>query len=64
MANGVARVQYKHYCHDQWRPPEGYKCLTRMPTHHGKPSLAPLKEADLRELKALADFIAYKECAL
>jgi hypothetical protein len=35
-----------------------------MPTHHGKPSLAPLKEADSRELKALAEFIEYKEHAL
>ena len=30
----------------------------------GKPSLVPLKEANLWELKALADFIAYKEHAL
>jgi hypothetical protein len=35
-----------------------------MPSRPGKPSLAPLKEADLRELRALADFIAYKERAL
>jgi hypothetical protein len=60
MANGVVRVQYKHYCRDQWGPIEGYECLARP----GKPSLAPLKEADSRELKALVDFIAYKERAL
>jgi hypothetical protein len=35
-----------------------------MPASLGKPSLAPLKETDLRELKALEDFIAYKERAL
>ena len=35
-----------------------------MPTNPGKPSLAPLKETDLRELKALEDFIAYNEYAL
>jgi hypothetical protein len=64
MANGVARVQYKHYFPDQWGPAEGYECLARMPAHHGKPSLAPLKEVDSRELKALVDFIAYKERAL
>jgi hypothetical protein len=64
MANGVARVQYKHYCRDQWGPPKEYECLTRMRTRPGKPSLAPLKEADSRELKALVDFIVYKERAL
>jgi hypothetical protein len=46
MANGVARIKYKHYCRDQWGPPEGYECLARMPTHPGKPSLAPLREVD------------------
>jgi hypothetical protein len=46
MANGVARALYKRYCRDQWGPPEGYECLTQMPTRLGKPSLAPLKEAD------------------
>jgi hypothetical protein len=35
-----------------------------MPSRPGKPSLAPLKKVDSRELKALADFIAYKERAL
>jgi hypothetical protein len=64
MANGIARVQYKHYCPDQWRLAEGYECLAPMRARPGKPSLAPLKEADLRELKALANFIAYKEHAL
>jgi hypothetical protein len=64
MANGVVRVQYKHYCRDQWGPAEGYECLAWMPACPGKPFLAPLKEADSRKLKALADFIAYKERAL
>ena len=64
MANGVARVQHKHYCCDQWGPTEGYECLVRMPSRPGKPYLALLKEVDSQELKALADYIAYKERAL
>ena len=35
-----------------------------MPSRLRKPSLVPLKEVDLRELRALADFIVYKEHAL
>jgi hypothetical protein len=64
MANGVARIQYKHYYCDQWELLQGYECLAWMLAHPKKPSLAPLKEADPRELKKLADFTAYKEHAL
>ena len=64
MASGVARIQYKHYHCDQWELPQGYECLTWMLALPKKPSLAPLKEANPRELKKLADFIAYKEHAL
>jgi hypothetical protein len=46
MANGVVRVQYKHYYRDQWGPVEGYECLIWMPARLRKPSLAPLKEAE------------------
>jgi hypothetical protein len=64
MANGVARVQYEYYSRNQWGLAEGYECLIQMPARPGKPSLVPLKEVDSPELKALADFIVYKEHAL
>jgi hypothetical protein len=64
MRNVVTWIQYKHYCWDQLGPTQGYKCLSRMLVHPGKSSLTFLREAYPRELKALADFIAYKEYVL
>jgi hypothetical protein len=59
--NGAPRVQFKHYSKDVWGPTEGHLCLRSLPTREEKPNLAELFGADDRELKALGEFIAYKE---
>lgn len=55
------RVQHKHYCKDAWGPVEGQKTLRSLPNRENRPVFAKVFAADERELKALDDFIAYKE---
>jgi hypothetical protein len=61
VENGVPRVQHKHFSKDAWRPTEGHLCLRSLPNTMEKPELAEVFGADERELRALNDFIAYKE---
>jgi hypothetical protein len=55
------RVQHKHYCKDPWGPETGTKALKSLPSREERPAFANVFAADERELKALDDFIAYKE---
>ena len=55
------RVQHKHYCKDPWRPETGTKTLRSLPSRDKRPAFANVFAADERELKALDDFIAYKQ---
>lgn len=55
------RVQHKHYCKDPWGPEAGTKTLRSLPNREERPPFANVFAADERELKALDDFIAYKE---
>lgn len=61
MENGVVRVQHKHFSRDAWGPAEGHLCLQSLPSTTEKPDLAEVFPADSRELRALEDFIVYKE---
>ena len=61
MENGVPRVQHKHFSKDAWEPTEGHLCLRSVPSVSEKPDLAKVFGADERELKALDEFIGYKE---
>lgn len=58
---GKVRVQHKHYSKDKWGPELGTKTLQSLPNKEERPSFAKVFAADERELKALDDFIAYKE---
>jgi hypothetical protein len=64
MKDGEPRVQYKEDCREEWRTPDGYKCLARLPVVGEKPKLAEVKGEDAREIKALRNFITYKERAV
>ena len=55
------RVQHKHYCKDPWGPEAGTKTLRSLPSREERPTFAEVFAADERELKALDDFITYKE---
>ena len=55
------QVQHKHYCKDPWGPEAGTKTLRSLPNREERPAFANVFAADERELKALDDFIAYKE---
>ena len=54
-------VQHKHYCKDPWGPETGTKTLRSLPSRDERPAFANVFAADERELKALDDFIAYKQ---
>jgi hypothetical protein len=60
-ATREVRVQHKHYCKDPWGPEAGTKTLRSLPNREERPAFANVFAADERELKALDDFIAYKE---
>jgi hypothetical protein len=61
MESSVPRVQHKHFNKDAWRPVDGHLCLNSLPSTMEKPNLVEVFHADERELRALDDFIAYKE---
>jgi hypothetical protein len=61
MESSVPRVQHKHFNKDVWGLADGHLCLTSLPSTMEKPNLAKVFRADERELRALDDFIAYKE---
>jgi hypothetical protein len=61
MENGVPRVQHKHFSKDAWGPAEGHLCLISLPNTMEKPNLAEVSATNERELRALDEFIAYKE---
>jgi hypothetical protein len=61
IESGVPRVQYKHFNKDAWGLVDGHLYLTLLPSTMEKPNLAKVFCADERELRALDDFIAYKE---
>lgn len=61
MVDGMPRVQFKYFSKDTWGPTEGHPCLRSMPTRAEKPMLAEVFGADARELRALQEFVAYKE---
>jgi hypothetical protein len=61
VENGVPRVQHKHFSKDAWGPAEAHLCLTSLPNTMEKPELAEVFSADQRELRALDEFIVYKE---
>jgi hypothetical protein len=61
VENGVPRVQHKHFNKDAWGPAEGHLCMTSLPNTMEKPELAEFFSVDERELRALDEFIAYKE---
>jgi hypothetical protein len=61
VENGMPRVQHKHFSKDAWGPAEGHLCLTSLPNTMEKPNLAKVSVADEWELRALDEFIAYKE---
>ena len=55
------KVQHKHYCKDALRPEIGDQALRTLSDRISKSDYAMVYAADERELKALGDFIAYKE---
>jgi hypothetical protein len=55
------KVQHKHYCKDPWGPETGTKALRSTPNRMERPDFAIVYAADERELRALDDFIGYKE---
>jgi hypothetical protein len=61
--NGIReiQVQHKHYCKDPWQPETWTKTLRSLPRTDERPAFANVFAADERELKALDDFIAYKQ---
>ena len=61
VESGVPRVQHKHFSTDALGPTYGHLCLTSLPSTMEKPNLTRVFCADERELRALDDFIAYKE---
>lgn len=61
MENGMPRVQHKHFSGDAWGPVDGHMCLRSLPSTSQTPELAEVFAADDRELRALQEFIAYKE---
>jgi hypothetical protein len=61
VVNGVPWVQYKHFSKDAWGHAEGHLCLTSLSNTMEKPEIAEFFGADERELRALDEFIAYKE---
>ena len=62
LKDGMPYVQKKDYaCDPHWEPAEGHQYLRSLPRKDDKPELAPVKEADDRELKALEAFVRMKE---
>jgi hypothetical protein len=61
IESGVPRVQHKYFSKDAWGPANGHLCLTSLPSTMEKPNLVDVFHADEQELRALDDFIAYKE---
>jgi hypothetical protein len=61
MESGVPRVQHKYFSKNAWGPTDGHLCLTSLPSTMEKSNLAEVFRVDERELRALDDFIAYKE---
>ena len=59
--NREVRVQHKHYCNDFWGSEASTKTLRSIPRREEQPAFVTVFAADERELKALDDFIAYKE---
>ena len=60
-ATHEVRVQHKHYWRDPWGPEAGTKTSRSLPSREERPAFANVFAADEWELKALDDFIAYKE---
>jgi hypothetical protein len=58
VKTGVPRVQHKHFSKDAWGPAKGHLLV---PNRMEKPKLAKIFSVDERELRALDEFIAYKE---
>ena len=61
MENGLPRIQHKHFSKDAWGPTEGHLCLSSLPNTMKKLELAEVSGANEQELRALYEFIAYKE---
>jgi hypothetical protein len=59
--NGVPRVQSRKLVSDVWGPEEGLLCMKSLPMRMDNSKFAVVHEADTRELRALDDFIVYKE---
>ena len=60
-ATREVRVQHKHYCKDPYGLEAGTKTLKLLPSREERPTFANVFAVDEQELKALDDFIAYKE---
>ena len=60
-ATREVQVQHKHYCKDPLGPEVGTKTLRSLPSREERSAFVNVFVADERELKALDDFIAYKE---
>jgi hypothetical protein len=62
MQDNRAHVQYKPYARSpKWLPEHGYVCLYGIPLTREEVPLAPVLQADARELKALEESIMLKE---
>jgi hypothetical protein len=61
LENGVPRVQHKHFSKDAWGPAEGHVCLRSLPNTMEKRALVEVQCVEERKLRALDNFIAYKE---
>lgn len=61
MESGAPRVQHKYFTKDTWGLGEEHLCLQSLPDTIEKPALAEVATANKRELKALENFIFYKE---
>jgi hypothetical protein len=61
LENGVPRVQHKHFSKDALGPAEGHVCLRSLPNTMEKRALVEVQCVEERKLRALDNFIAYKE---
>ena len=55
------KVQHKHYCKHPWGPETGTKALRSTPNRMERLDFAIVYATDEMELRALDDFIGYKE---
>jgi len=61
MESGAPRVQHKYFNKDAWGLTKGHLYLQTLPHTIEKTALAEVTTTDKRELRALEDFIIYKE---